>query len=123
MPGCGPVSEIPRCDRYKGRVAGRLATKPQHQPFVKAPRLKGKRNDNQAPLPPFTRDTAIQKVRAEDGWNSRDPEKVALAYSLDSCRRNRSEFVNGRLAIVAFLARKWEKELVPADQRTLDFHR
>src|SRR4051794_13159437 len=64
------------------------------------------------PLPPFTRDTAMQKVRlAEDGWNSRDPEKVALAYSLDSRWRNRSEFVNGRQDIIAFLARKWTKEL------------
>jgi len=64
------------------------------------------------PFPPFTRDTAIQKVRlAEDGWNSRDPEKVALAYSLDSRWRNRSEFVNGRQAIIAFLGRKWTKEL------------
>src|ERR1700704_1225142 len=64
------------------------------------------------PLPPFTRDTAIQKVRlAEDGWNSRDPEKVALAYSLDSRWRNRSEFVNGRQAIITFLGRKWTKEL------------
>jgi uncharacterized protein len=63
-------------------------------------------------LPPFTRETAIQKVRlAEDGWNSRDPEKVALAYSLDSRWRNRSEFVNGRQDIIAFLTRKWTKEL------------
>ena len=54
------------------------------------------------PLPPFTRETAIQKVRlAEDAWNSRDPEKVALAYSVDSRWRNRSEFVNGRQEIVA----------------------
>ncbi len=64
------------------------------------------------PLPPFTRETAIQKVRlAEDGWNSRAPEKVALAYALDSRCRNRSEFVNGRQEIVAFLMRKWTKEL------------
>jgi nuclear transport factor 2 (NTF2) superfamily protein len=64
------------------------------------------------PLPPFTRETAIQKVRlAEDGWNSRDPEKVSLAYTLDSRWRNRSEFVNGRAEIVAFLTRKWSKEL------------
>jgi nuclear transport factor 2 (NTF2) superfamily protein len=64
------------------------------------------------PLPPFTRETAIQKVRlAEDGWNTRDAEKVALAYSLDSRWRNRSEFVNGRQDIIAFLARKWVKEL------------
>jgi nuclear transport factor 2 (NTF2) superfamily protein len=62
--------------------------------------------------PPFTRETAIRKVRvAEDGWNSRDPEKVALAYSPDSRWRNRSEFVNGRQEIVAFLTRKWNKEL------------
>jgi uncharacterized protein len=64
------------------------------------------------PLPPFSRETAIAKVRlAEDGWNSRDPEKVALAYSLDSRWRNRSEFVNGRQEIVAFLTRKWTREL------------
>ena len=64
------------------------------------------------PLPPFTRETAIQKVRlAEDAWNSRDPEKVSLAYTVDSRWRNRSEFVNGRQEIVAFLRRKWIKEL------------
>jgi uncharacterized protein len=64
------------------------------------------------PLPPFDQTSAIQKVRlAEDGWNSRDPEKVSLAYSVDSGWRNRSEFVNGRAAIVQFLARKWAKEL------------
>jgi nuclear transport factor 2 (NTF2) superfamily protein len=64
------------------------------------------------PLPPFTQETAIQKVRlAEDGWNSRDAEHVAMAYSLDSRWRNRSEFVNGRPEIIAFLKRKWEKEL------------
>src|SRR6201995_5318634 len=64
------------------------------------------------PVPPFTRETAIKKVRlAEDAWNSRDPEKVALAYTVDSRWRNRSEFVNGRQEIVAFLKRKWAKEL------------
>ena len=64
------------------------------------------------PLPPFTRDTATQKVRlAEDGWNSRDPEKVALAYTPDSRWRNRAEFANGRHEIVAFLTRKWRREL------------
>ena len=64
------------------------------------------------PLPPFSRDTAIQKVRlAEDAWNSRDPEKVALAYTEDSRWRNRAEFVNGRQEIVSFLARKWAREL------------
>ncbi len=68
--------------------------------------------ETRAPLPPFTRDTAIVKVRlAEDGWNSRDPDKVALAYSRDSRWRNRAEFVNGRAEIVAFLTRKWTREL------------
>jgi nuclear transport factor 2 (NTF2) superfamily protein len=64
------------------------------------------------PVPPFTLDTARQKVRlAEDGWNSRDPEKVALAYTPDSRWRNRAEFMAGRPAIIAFLTRKWGKEL------------
>ena len=64
------------------------------------------------PLPPFTAETAAIKVRgAEDAWNRRDPEAVALAYSPDSRWRNRSEFVSGREAIVAFLRRKWAKEL------------
>ncbi len=64
------------------------------------------------PLPPFTRETAIQRVRlGEDGWNSRDPEKVALAYALDFRWRNRSEFVNGTQEIIAFLTREWTKEL------------
>lgn len=64
------------------------------------------------PLPPFTRETAIQKVRlAEDAWNSRDPEKVALAYTANSRWRNRSEFLNGRQEIIGFLTRKWKSEL------------
>jgi nuclear transport factor 2 (NTF2) superfamily protein len=64
------------------------------------------------PLPPFDRHSATQKVRlAEDGWNSRDPEKVSLAYSVESVWRNRAEFVTGREAIVQFLTRKWAKEL------------
>jgi nuclear transport factor 2 (NTF2) superfamily protein len=64
------------------------------------------------PLPPFTLETAKQKVRlAEDGWNSRDPEKVALAYSIDSIWRNRAEFPAGRAEIVQFLTRKWKREL------------
>jgi hypothetical protein len=71
-----------------------------------------KTTSQRLPLPPFTRETAIQKVRmAEDAWNSRDPEKLALAYTVDSRWRNRSEFVNGRQEIVAFLRRKWAKEL------------
>ena len=70
--------------------------------------------DKQArpPLPPFTRETALQKVRlAEDGWNSRDPQRVSLAYTVDSAWRNRAEFIHGREEIVAFLSRKWVKEL------------
>ena len=63
------------------------------------------------PFPPFTRETATQKVRmAEDGWNNRDPEKVALAYTPDSQWRNRNEFPKGHDEIVAFLKRKWAKE-------------
>ncbi len=64
------------------------------------------------PLPPFTRETAIEKVRlAEDGWNGRNPAKVALAYTPDSKWRNRAEFPVGRAEIEAFLTRKWNKEL------------
>ncbi len=64
------------------------------------------------PFPPFTEETATQKVRAaEDGWNSRDPAKVALAYTEDSLWRNRAEFPSGRTQIVEFLTRKWAKEL------------
>lgn len=64
------------------------------------------------PLPPFTHETAVQKVRmAEDGWNSRDPVKVAAAYSEDSRWRNRSEFLTGRAEIEQFLTRKWAREL------------
>ena len=63
------------------------------------------------PLPPFSRETAIQKVRmAEDAWNSRDPERVALAYTVDSQWRNRAEFPIGRQQIIEFLVRKWLKE-------------
>ncbi len=69
-------------------------------------------SDVRPPLPPFTRDTAIQKVRAaEDGWNTCDPNRVALAYTVDSCWRNRAEFLRGRPEIIAFLTRKWNKEL------------
>ncbi len=64
------------------------------------------------PLPPFDLEGAVQKARmAEDAWNSRDPAKVSLAYTVDSVRRNRSEFLQGRDAIVQFLTRKWAKEL------------
>lgn len=64
------------------------------------------------PLPPFTQETALQKVRmAEDGWNSRDPQRVSLVYTPDSQWRNRAEFPKGRQQIVEFLTRKWAKEL------------
>ena len=64
------------------------------------------------PLPPFTRETAVQKVRAaEDAWNTRDPERIALAYTPDSRWRNRAEFLAGRDEIVQFLRRKWVREL------------
>jgi nuclear transport factor 2 (NTF2) superfamily protein len=64
------------------------------------------------PLPPFTQQTAVQKVRlAEDAWNTRDPERVAAAYTVDSRWRNRSEFITGREEIQRFLARKWAREL------------
>jgi uncharacterized protein len=69
-------------------------------------------SESRPPFPPFTHETAVQKVRgAEDGWNSCDPARVALAYSVDSYWRNRAEFVQGREAIVAFLTRKWNREL------------
>jgi nuclear transport factor 2 (NTF2) superfamily protein len=64
------------------------------------------------PLPPFTRESAIEKVRlAEDGWNSRDPQRVSLAYTLDTQWRNRAEFVNNREEAKGFLTRKWAREL------------
>jgi uncharacterized protein len=60
------------------------------------------------PFPPFTHDSAMHKVRlAEDAWNTRDPARIALAYTIDSGWRNRSEFINGRNEIIAFLTRKW----------------
>ncbi|BBT39514.1 hypothetical protein WP8W18C01_18550 [Pseudomonas putida] len=68
-------------------------------------------NEVRPPVPPFTRETAILKVRlAEDGWNSRDPEKVSLAYSLDTQWRNRAEFAFNREQAKNFLTRKWAKE-------------
>ena len=68
--------------------------------------------ESRPPFPPFTHESAVQKVRAaEDAWNSRDPPRVALGYTVESYWRNRGEFIQGRPAIVAFLARKWEREL------------
>ncbi len=67
--------------------------------------------ESRPPLPPFTDETARQKARmAEDAWNSRDPLRVSLAYTQDTQWRNRSEFLSGREAVVAFLTRKWERE-------------
>ena len=69
-------------------------------------------HESRPPLPPFTRHTALQKVRmAEDGWNGRDPQRVALAYTSDSQWRNRAEFLRGREQIIEFLQRKWAREL------------
>lgn len=68
--------------------------------------------EKRPPLPPFTQETALQKVQAaEDAWNSKDPARVALAYSPDTVWRNRTEFLSGREEVRAFLTRKWEKEL------------
>jgi len=64
------------------------------------------------PVPPFNRDTALQKVQAaEDAWNTKDPEKVSMAYTIDTEWRNRTEFISGREEVRQFLTRKWEKEL------------
>ncbi len=69
-------------------------------------------NEIRPPVPPFTRETAMQKVRmAEDGWNSRDPQRVSLVYTEDSQWRNRAEFPRGRQEIIEFLTRKWAREL------------
>lgn len=69
-------------------------------------------SDDRPPLPPFTHDSAVQKIRlAEDGWNSRDPQRVSMAYTADSRWRNRAEFVTGRVEIVDLLTRKWAREV------------
>ncbi len=76
------------------------------------PLLKAIAMDTRPPLPPFTRDTAIQKIRlAEDAWNSRDPARIVLAYSADTVWRNRVEFPRGRAEAQALLERKWAREL------------
>lgn len=68
--------------------------------------------EQKLPLPPFTMETALQKVQlAEDAWNSQDPERIAKAYTINTEWRNRTEFINGREEVVAFLKRKWQKEL------------
>jgi nuclear transport factor 2 (NTF2) superfamily protein len=80
--------------------------------------------DARPPYPPFTADTALRKVQAaEDAWNTRDPQRVALAYTPDSMWRNRDQFVTGRDEIVAFLTAKWERELDYALRKSLwSFH-
>jgi len=76
--------------------------------------------EERPPLPPFTAETAAQKVQAaEDAWNTRDPERVAGAYTEDSVWRNRDTFVSGRAEIVAFLTQKWERELDYALRKNL----
>jgi hypothetical protein len=76
--------------------------------------------NDRPPLPPFTRETALQKVQAaEDAWNSRDPERVSLAYTEDSVWRNRDQFIGGRAEIVEFLTAKWERELDYALRKAL----
>jgi nuclear transport factor 2 (NTF2) superfamily protein len=68
--------------------------------------------EQRPPLPPFTPETALQKVQlAEDAWNSKNPERVALAYTPDTEWRNRDQFINGRKEVIEFLAKKWEKEI------------
>ncbi|MEP7095219.1 MAG: nuclear transport factor 2 family protein [Flavobacterium sp.] len=68
--------------------------------------------EQKLPLPPFTLETAIHKIQmAEDAWNSKDPERVSKAYTVDSEWRNRDQFINGRDAIISFLSQKWKKEL------------
>jgi uncharacterized protein len=76
--------------------------------------------NDRPPLPPFTRESALQKVQAaEDAWNTCDPERVALAYSEDSVWRNRDTFIKGRAEIVGFLTSKWERELSYALRKNL----
>ncbi|MET7683249.1 nuclear transport factor 2 family protein [Streptomyces sp. NPDC005423] len=76
--------------------------------------------EDRPPHPPFTRETALRKVQAaEDAWNTRDPQRVALAYTADSTWRNRDTFVRGREEIVAFLTQKWERELGYALRKSL----
>jgi hypothetical protein len=91
---------------WRGRhtAPARSRGPPSRRPFRERPMSR-------PPLPPFTPETAAQKARlAEDAWNSRDHEKVSLAYTQDSQWRNRVEFISGRAEIVAFLTAKWERE-------------
>lgn len=77
-------------------------------------------SEDRPPYPPFTEESALKKVRAaEDAWNTRDPDRVALAYTPDSTWRNRDAFINGREEIIAFLTRKWARELDYALRKSL----
>lgn len=77
-------------------------------------------NESRPPFPPFTEETALQKVQAaEDAWNTRDPHRVAMAYTTDSAWRNRDVFVTGREEIIRFLTNKWERELDYALRKSL----
>ena len=83
-----------------------------HEPQVPESKNQADLASTRRPLPPFTRETVIEKVRlAEDGWNTREPERVVLPYTIDSGWRDRAEHANGRQAIIGFLKRKWAKEL------------
>ncbi len=100
-----------------GGLRRRWTAIPSYRHWARDHKRKGDRSmtdapESRPPLPPFTHESAVEKVRkAEDAWNSRDPALVSLGYTLDSVWRNRSEFVTGRAAIVGLLTRKWEKEL------------
>ena len=112
------IQAIPGYREYAWHVAARIAV--VHQlGWANLTRFSSNPKENvmntnseiRPPLPPFTYETAVQKVRmAEDGWNGRNPEKVALAYTIDSQWRNRAEFPVGREQIIAFLTQKWAKE-------------
>jgi uncharacterized protein len=93
--------------------AGLSSLDPAASPHSRGSPNKGvTMSEDRPPLPPFTRETALKKVRgAEDAWNSCDPTRTSLGYTLDSHWRNRAEFIVGRQEIVAFLTRKWAKEL------------
>src|SRR3954464_1284407 len=91
------------------RAVARRGAARQPQPRIS---LMTAPTQSRPPLPPFTAETAAQKARmAEDAWNTRDPARFALAYTVDSRWRNRSEFLHGRAEIEAFLTRKWQREL------------
>jgi hypothetical protein len=88
------------------------ANRCDRQRFSKIHNRRLRMSESHPPLPPFTRETAIRKIRgAEDGWNSCYPERVSLVYSVDTYWRNRAEFCHGRQEVIAFLTRKWQREL------------